>query len=186
MQSKVSFGAYFIDNVPLHKYSYQDKKYIPARASFLRLDPKNKNDFHTISEVTDGFGGDSFANNIYASAKIVRKNPDSDSGKCCFYALTKQNDRFERLNPDNVLGIAMTSKISDNKVELEYLQVHPQYIYSFDPPYFKRIGSAILQGLKNLYSHILVKSAPSACSFYEFNDFHPVSGRNRVFEWEKN
>ena len=186
MQSNVSFGASFIEKVPLKKYSYKKKKYIPSSANFVQLAPENPDDFHTISGVADEFGADSFANNIYAAAKIVRKNSDSDRDKCCFFSLSKQNDKFERLNPDNVLGIAMTSAISDSKTELEYLQVHPQYIYSFDPPYFKRIGSAMLQGLKNLYSHILVKSAPSACPFYIINDFHLVSGKNRVFEWDKN
>ena len=186
MENNISFGARFIKKLPVLKYSYEKKLYNPASVGMVELNPLDLRDVKALDSIARDFGGDSFVNNIYIEAKLAYKNDNQSCDDMGIFALTRQRENFEELNPDDILGVAEISKFENGEIELDYLQVHPQYIYSFDPPYFKRIGSAMLQGLKNLYSHILVKSAPSACPFYIINDFHLVSGKNRVFEWDKN
>lgn len=182
MNNNISFGANFIQKIPIKKYSYDTKTYNPLNANFIELKPSNAKDVNALGDIAFDFGGDSFANNIYAQAKIHSKHPDE---KYRYFALTQQDNDFDRLSISKILGVALTKKRVDGTTELENLQVHPKFVYSWGPPSIKRIGSAILDCLKEFNDKIILNSSPNATKFYEKNSFMRIDPKIRRYFWSK-
>lgn len=88
-----------------------------------------------------------------ANAISQGKFPGSDYK---IYALTKQAENFDSLKADDILGLAEISLTGKNKIHVNYLQVDPEQVYKIEPDYNK-IGSRILDSLKNLYKIITLK-----------------------------
>lgn len=185
MENNISFGARFLRTIPIKKYSYENKIYKPANENFVELSPFDLNDVKSLDNIAREFGGDTYVNNVYMDAKMAynRNNPETED--IGLFILTRQHCNYNTLNPDEVLGVAEISKFDNSEIELDYLQVHPQYVYSFGPPFIKRIGSAILDCLKEAYKKIIVRSAPSATLFYKKNGFERVKEGTNLFHWER-
>uniref|UniRef100_UPI004027D2B5 hypothetical protein n=1 Tax=Candidatus Scatousia sp. TaxID=3085663 RepID=UPI004027D2B5 len=182
MNNNITFGANFIQKIPIKKYSYNTKTYNSLNANFIELKPSNAKDVNALGDIAFDFGGDSFANNIYVQAKINSKHPDE---KYRYFALTEQDNDFEKLNVNQILGVALTKKKLDGVTELENLQVHPKFVYSWGPPSIKRVGSAILDCLKEFNDKIILNSSPNATKFYEKNAFMRIDPKIRRYFWSK-
>ena len=89
------------------------------------------------------------------------------------YALSTQIDSFENLEGDKILGLAQVSKDSPQAINLEYLQVKPEYTHNNSLPNFKHVGSGIIDCLKNLnhVARINVISILEEIDFYIMNGF---------------
>lgn len=185
MENNISFGARFLRQIPIKKYSYENKIYKDANENFVELSPFDIRDVHALDDISKEFGGDTFVNNIYIDAKLAYKRDNRENETMGIFALTRQRDNYEKLNADDILGVAEISKFDNGEIELDYLQVHPQFIYSYGPPYFKRIGSAILDCLKAVYKKIQLHSAPSATLFYKKNGFENIKEGTRLYQWVK-
>ncbi len=180
MDNNISFGANFIRKIPIKQYSYENKLYTNTSANFVELNPTVRNDLKTLKEIIYEFGDDSYAGNIYYDAIYLNKN------KTKFFALTRQKDSFEILKAGDILGIAETTSKGNNEIELKYLQIHPQFIYPYHKqPFYKRIGSAILDCFKTMHKKINVRSAPAKINFYTKNGFTPLENNKRLMYWEK-
>ncbi len=185
MDNNISFGARFIKKLPVLKYSYEKKLYNPASVGMVELNPLDLRDVKALDSIARDFGGDSFVNNIYIEAKLAYKNDNQSCDDMGIFALTRQRKNFEELNPDDILGVAEISKFENGEIELDYLQVHPQYIYSFGPPYIKKIGTAIVNYLKETYETIKLSATSSATLFYIKNGFTRVKENSNRFIWRK-
>lgn len=185
MENNISFGASFIRKLPVLKYSYESKLYNPASVDMVELNPLDLRDIKALNSIAKDFGGDSFVNNVYVEAKIAYNNSEQSCDDMGILALTRQRDNFEELNPYDVLGVAEISKFGNGEIELEYLQVHPQYIYSYGPPYIKRIGTTIINYLKDTYNTIKLNATSSATLFYIKNGFTRAKANTNKFIWRK-
>lgn len=185
MVSNINFCARFLKNIPVKKYA--DPSYTNETASFIEFDLNNVSDVFALDDVSFEFGDDSFVNNIAFDAKNIYKNKGNDFNSVKIYGLTTQTDSFERVKPEKVLGIVET-KLSNSEPasrEIDFLQVNPKFVYSTGKPEYKRIGSAILDCLKDISRKISLNSSPNATIFYSKNDFVEVSPERRNFVWTK-
>lgn len=126
------------------------------------------------------------------------------------YAVTSQADKFEKLNPDNVLGMMLFQEGKSlrpyNKIELLQVsptEMSPNYgstinkkwkkfistVFRFRDPEYKHIGKSLLDSVKAMHSDkpIRVFALQEAISFYEHNGFKitPESKTKHLLEWIK-
>ncbi len=184
MNNTVSFGAKFIRELPIKKYSYTDKVYKDDVASLVELDPQNVDDLKALEDIAIDFGGDTYVNNIFVDAKL-KSTADRKDTKFKILALTTQTDSFDKLNSGATLGVAKISKIKEKEIELEYLQVHPRFVYSFGPAFVKHTGSAIIDYLKLMNDKICLIASPSSHIFYKKNGFKKLSQNGNHMIWVK-
>ena len=187
MDSNISFGAKFIQKIPIKQYSYENKVYTKTTANFVELNPFDIKDLDVLKKIIFEFGDNSYAGNIYFDASYISKHKHSNNPSIRFFALTRQEKSFKDLKTDTILGIAEVLEKGGKEINLNYLQTHPQFIYSYPrQPFYKRIGSAILDCLKTTHKKINVHSTPSAIQFYKKNNFQETGSYKRILTWVKN
>lgn len=179
---QISFEARFIKDVPVKKYSYFKRAYLEEPSRLIEFDPKDSIDIENLENIAKDFGGDSYANNIFIHAKYLKEHI-GESGR--YIGITRQKDNFDRLDASQVLGVAELTNKPPKEIELEFLQVHPQYLNSYRRPSIKNTGTAILNYLKECYDRIILKSSPNATFFYKKNGFIQLDEKKRLFEWKK-
>lgn len=179
---QISFEARFIKDVPIKKYSYFKRAYQEESSKLIEFDPKDLIDIENLENIAKDFGGDSYANNIFIHAKYLKKHI-GESGR--YIGVTRQKDNFDRLDASQVLGVAELTNKAPKEIELEFLQVHPQYLKSYWPPSIKHTGTAIINYLKECYDKISLKSSANATFFYKKNGFTLVDRQKRLFEWKR-
>lgn len=186
MITPISFGASFIQRMPIKKYSFQTETYTPSYANLVELSPHDLRDVSALDEIAFNFGNDSYADNIAFDAKKAYKRNNHKNEPFSAIALTTQEDNFEKLNANDVIGIAEIFKRKKGEIELLYLQTHPKYVYSLHPRKVKNIGTAILDYLKETHNKITLHSASSPLMFYIRNGFRMVSPDSFRLVWDKN
>ena len=185
MINNITFGANFIQKMPIKKYSAKDKNYTLSYASLVELNPHDINDVKALDEIAFNFGNDSYVDNIALDIKRAYKRNNQTSEPFSAIVLTKQTDNFEHLKAKDVIGTAEISKIKNGEIELVYLQANPQFVYSFEPRQIKNIGTSILDYLKQVNNKIRLISSSSSINFYLKNKFKMVSLDSCRMIWEK-
>lgn len=185
MNTPISFGASFIQKMPIRKYSFQTETYAPSYANLVELNPHDLYDVNALDEIAYDFGNDSYADNIAYDAKKAFKRKNMKSEPFSAIALTMQEDNFEKLKSNDVIGIAEIFKRKKDEIELVYLQTHPKYVYSIPPRKIKNIGTSILDYLKQTHNKISLLSASSPLRFYLKNGFRMVSQDSFRLVWDK-
>lgn len=94
------------------------KQPVPIEAHLVELDLLSPSDLKTIQDVKEKWVGAEFAQMICSPYY----SPDRK-----LYALTKQKDRFESLNPNDVLGAADVN-LKGKRANLKFLQADPNII----------------------------------------------------------
>ncbi len=180
--NQVSFKGSFLN--PINVKKLNENQYKDFQASFVELNPKDKADLDMLNKIQMTWRGD-FTDTIFNSA-FCSSVLDDDKKK--FYALTSQQDSFDKLDYKKVLGVVEMNKC-ENTNRIEFLQVNPDYItvkpkswlsklFSKNTnsneklPFFKRVGAAILDSLKKHTDKSLdLISVDSATGFYKKNGF---------------
>jgi hypothetical protein len=182
-QKDVSFGAKYICPVEVLQKKWFSNEYKPMKAMLVEFDLKSKEDIAVLKKLKDRWSG--FASSIYSDV-VINKCADS------VYAVTKQNDSFEKLQPRKILGLAEVFRITRDKISLEYLQVKPKYAYDEDKfRGLKGIGGALVRFLKSQddIKKIQVNPTYSAMDFYVKKGFNVSCYDNLLDEslliWEK-
>lgn len=163
----INFKANYINTVQVQKRV--GSNYKPCNASFVEFNPDDKKDIFTLKEVSD-LWGDCYACDI----KDDFKSDDFKRSDKHVYGLTLQDKNFEYVKPDSVLGIVEIQENKDSN-KLMFLQVSPEnQVYQFGRPEHKKVGTRIIDSLKNIYSSKPMKlhSVFSAKYFYQKNGFY--------------
>ncbi len=180
--AQISFKGSFINPTNIKKLDGQH--YNDFQASFVELNPKDASDLDMLNKIRTTWNGN-FNDIIYNSAFCSSFCEDKNKK---FYALTSQQDSFDKLDYKKVLGVVEMNKCEKTN-RIEFLQVNPDYI-SGKPkswlsklfsnksdsnkklPFFKRVGAAILDSLKKHTDKSLdLVSVDSATGFYKKNGF---------------
>ncbi len=185
MNNNISFGANFIQKLPIKKYSYEKKIYTTDFANFVEFNPHDKNDVKALYEIARDFGGDTYAGNIYYDIKAASEKTVKDPN-IRYFALTNQNGNFEDIEARNILGLTEIKKLNNKEIQIKYLQTHPQYLYSRGLPFIKRVGTAIINYFKLYNDKIHLISTPGVYLFYEKKGFRRISPHVYSMVWEKN
>ena len=191
---QISFKASFVNTANIQQL--QQDGYKSCNAAFVEMHPNSKNDISTLKCISNTWGQEFYASSIYNAALGDSRLDDFVIEKPIarkFYALTSQKDSFEKLNPENVLGMVHINNYP-NFNSIEFLQTNPEYIIpakkeSFmekclnkifktpkpevKQPKYKHIGSGILDSLKQTFSDkpMTLLSVPEAKNFYKKNGF---------------
>lgn len=176
---EINFKASLINKPTVMKKNWLSCKYSPKEVAFVKLDTQSMTDVNTLKKLKNIWPL-TFVSNILRDISL-------NSDLVNVYALTLQKDSFEKLEPDEFLGVAEITN-EDNEVCLEYLQTNPQYMYDEDMTErkFKGVGKTILDSIKNLQhiKTIIVHPLFSVISFYEDNGF--LMGKNEsTMIWKK-
>ena len=103
MINNITFGANFIQKMPIKKYSAKDKNYTLSYASLVELNPHDINDVKALDEIAFNFGNDSYVDNIALDIKRAYKRNNQTSEPFSAIVLTKQTDNFEHLKAKDVI-----------------------------------------------------------------------------------
>lgn len=182
IRNNITFGAKFIKPVEVLKLTGDRKTYAPANLSLIEILPDNPQDINTLTKLAHYWGDDSFVNNIEFDAKYISRHGNSNNAK--FYALTMQKQKFDELCYQDITIAAEVSEKETGNIKLNYIQKDPEFIYSYRPPLFKKVGSALLDCIKEFSKGktITLRSTPSAVWFYKDNGFEECG--TRIFCWK--
>lgn len=181
--NQTSFNAQFIKPAKVYKYNPATKGYQPIRASFIQIDPENLSDVIAMNNIAKYWEHDKYAGNIAHSVNDLYKNPDKEDIRKVL-AITTQQNCFEQLNDEQILGVAEIEKFNYG-LNLSELQVNPKYLYTTIPK-IKHIGTAMLNSIKKYYNEpITLISAieQSVKDFYRSNKFKPVEINSNRYQW---
>ena len=153
----ISFQAKYIAPATI-KCKTSNNEYQNMDTSLVKLDLSSRSDKIALKKISKSWtkefdrlekqgnemsGGTCFAKTIYDYYKTSRKTSDCMN----YYAITTQADSFEKLNPDEVLGLARISNSEFGVYELEHLQARPQYTAFIENSKYKKIGHGILDSI---------------------------------------
>ena len=160
----ITFKAHFINNTTVQRKK-NNKQFENVNVSFVQLNPKSANDIKALYEIDkEWWSFKTYANDI----RLDFLNDYEPSAKT--YAVTTQKDHFEKLNPDEVLGLAyVVDETAQDRVILEYLQADPSNKHAAAMATFKRIGSSIIKSLSKIYENneMILTPKKTAEPFYE-------------------
>lgn len=177
-----AFTAKYLCSTNIGKLS---KKYDKFKAAFVEIEPKNNNDISALEGAIKYWENDKFGMNALYAAKAARDGSQYYSYHKV-YALTAQKDKFEKLNPDDILGVVHVGAVGDKKLFVEHLQTNPNYLYKAKPEYVG-IGSAMINSLKkycNMMSLFSLKEK-SVKDFYVKNGFAEYGVGTNCYMWIK-
>ena len=168
MIPEISFKAQYIGNSVI-----QDRNNKDVVVSSVKLDPNSKNDVKTVEILFEDwfpqYKGILIDDVYYDFIDYYKQKEKKD-----YYALTTQNNNFQKLDPDKILGIAEYSNFANKNYNyIDYIQVNPKYMANKQEREYKNIGSALLDTIKNLngYKNIYLNSIHEAVDFYTKNGF---------------
>ena len=172
MENNITFTAKFISPVTVKKLA-TGGEYIPTTVNAVELSANNKNDLKSLESIKKLWGKDSYAGEIYEDALFV--NDYYEEYRPSFYAITKQKDNFETLQPKDILSLAETQTTFGKIKSLDYLQTNPEFFFIFKQT-LKQIGSAMLGLIENINKgrRIEVNPASSARTFYLKHEYKPI------------
>ena len=180
--TQINFRAKFKNPVQILKKDISDH-YVPHNAAFVELEPDNANDIKALANINRYWAErDQYVCNIYTTAIELRRNKDLNIFTRIF-AVTEQNDNFEKLNDEKILGLAEVSTRKPKEYYISYIQVDPRNVFSISPE-FKRVGTRILDSVKAFANKILLSpNSHDTAKFYEENGFKPSKFSRSIYEW---
>lgn len=184
--SNISFGANFNNYAKILKKDKISGKYLPENVSFVTVDSRNISDLNALKEVYNAWGRDVLTEGIL-NAAVAKSCGDRYFLRNKIFALTSQMEDFENLNPSKILGVADIRVLgSKGNIFLELLKVNP-FLKGEQNPDIKKIGTAILDSLKEKFSRILLVSLdkPEVKDFYRRNAFKEFPDTLGHFVWSR-
>lgn len=174
----ISFGAKFISDATIKRY-YNGQGFKDYKASFIEINPKSQNDMISLGKIAKLWkGGNTFATDIYLSAQDVlwSSEPREPAIKNNFYAITQQFSNFFKLDSLGILGLLHLRTVFNNQSQILMFQVDPKNNMHAAFPEFKRVGTAMLDSIKDLFPkhNLIVHPVNSARGFYMSNGFEDI------------
>ncbi len=156
----VNFKAAFVTNT-----SVLTKKNEVRKAAILKVDKKSADDIAVLTDVAKKWAQ---TNGIAGILLSILEKGFRLSNKKNIYILTKQEDSFEKLSPEGILGIVGVSFLRD-VCNIDYIQTNHQYEYKNTEREYKSIGRALFDYVKSnaVKRKICLDSPNSSVGFYE-------------------
>ena len=172
----VNFGAHLVSrsSVPYRNPDTENVELQPV--AFVRYDRHNSADLETLLAVENLWQKPNIATRIRHAAYNI-KNGYNNNGD--IYALTTQTDSFEKLDPDKILGMAAISENNPYEIFLSNIIARPDDITH------NKVGTTILDKLKNMYDSIELFSNEGVEGFYIRNGFRKVEDYKSHYLWKK-
>lgn len=181
--SSASFGAKFINKIPVKKFDSLNNAYKDSLVSFVQIDSRNRKDVAALMDTAKYWRDGHYADNIAYTARELYLGK-MDDNHYQVYALTSQKKQFDNLLSEKILGLIELENKPDY-AEILHLQVDPELIYTNQPPRYKYVGTGILNFLKKFYNKTLeLASVCSAVEFYQKNGFEICSSTSLRFRWK--
>ena len=170
--NNITFEAKPLNKTTIQKYNKNKKSFVPATATFVKLEHENKFDLKAIAEAAKKWKDSKYIQKIATASSWMHQVPIE------VYALTTQEKNFHKLNYKNILGFAeMRPDYNiENFNELYHIQVKPE-ARNIDKTLSKKkymyVGCSILKSLKKIYNSISLYSAggENLDKFYKKNNF---------------
>ena len=184
--SSVSFGAKPINDVVIKKYNKSTGVYEDYPAKFVKIESGKKADIVAIDKAAKNWKGAFYIGKIATAAHWL------DSLPIEIYALTTQQDKFNKLKSSKILGFAEMRKDSNfpDYDWLYYLQVKPKAINisGQDNKTYQHTGTSMIKSLKKIYKNISLFSADSPYleEYYKRNGFIEDLEYTRHYLWSSN
>ena len=178
---EINFKANLVNKTYIRKYNSSKQKYLPEQVSFVELLHGDVGDKKVLKKITRKWKAPNFANLIYDKFK---KRPDYRT-----FALTTQNDNFEKLDDAKILGLEQIS--TESGVSIEYLQTMPYTKYPQKDREYKKVGSRMVHCLKKeyYYNKIGANALWSVIDFYYkkhgFDHAYPDEDDLGVLVWRR-
>lgn len=174
IQGKVNIGRF-----------ENDDRYHSFKSNFVELDPKCDNDVEALKNAVKYWENDKFGMNACYVLQAAKNNSKYYVNHKV-YALTAQQDKFEMLNPDEILGVVHVVPLGGQSKELfvEHVQANPNYLNRINPKYVG-IGTAMIKSLKNLCNMMTLFSSKekSVKDFYAKNGFCEYPPHTNAYTW---
>ena len=174
----INFCANYVNSTTVRKWDDERWVYDTINANLVKYDRMNENDFIAVSSLETPWRNSDFIMRLVRTAKDLRQEFRSVYGTD-LYILTSQTDNFDNLEPDKILGLAEISEWSRRVVNLNFLQARPNNLE------YKRIGSGILDCIKEKYDKILLSAAEGTDEFYKKNGFVRQSEFEGRYVWKR-
>ena len=182
----VNFGAKPINSIKIKKYDKNKGDFVDIPAKFVRLDADNRSDIKVLDKIAKNWKNADYIKKIATASHWMKTLPIN------IYALTTQQDGFDKLKSSRILGFAEMRK-DDNFPKydwLYHLQVKPEAINTEigAKKGYQHIGKSIITSLKKIYHNISLFSADSPYleSFYKKNGFIEDYMNTRHYFWSSN
>lgn len=181
--NNISFSGNYISPVHVLKKNCCNI-FLPHKVSIVELDTLNKKDMFALKNIGKTWN-EPYSDFICDDARMFFEKSERSLFHR-FFVLTNQKDNFNNLQPDEILATTeITAFPTSKKINIDFLQVDPENNYLARYRNYKNIGSALIEGIKNIFKgkEITVQSLPSALPFYLKNKFSSVSknSNNLIF-----
>lgn len=182
------FNAKIIKKPKVKRSDDISQKYVPDTVRFLKIDTTSPDEVRALSTAGRYWeNSSSFATDIAYDAYLNSTCGEKADLRKEFFILTKQKDNFDKINCDDILGMAEITHKSKKKVILDYLQVNPEYVYQLGAPKFINCGRAIIKSIqqRNRNRTIELRSTLTAVPFYEKMGFKPKIEGYVEYYWKR-
>lgn len=176
MVNSISFTGKYLQTKTI-KHKNAENMFHDCRVKLVELDSDCSNDVDALSMVNYSWdSGKTLLANINEEFRDCREFENPSLFKN-FFVMTTQRDNFENLKPKKVIGAAEVFVRDPEAVTLKYLQVDPKNNMQCKERQFKGIGTAILDGLKEIFKGRDIILEPvkdkGVKKFYKSNGFQP-------------
>ncbi len=181
MLNSISFTARFRQTVTI-KQRNEDNTFQDCKAKLVELDPESQNDRNALSQTNRIWGDQTFLEDINDDFRDCSDYENPSAFKR-FYAVTTQNSKFQNLKPEKILGTAEVTVGNTDKIVVKYLQVKPSDSILSQDRQYKKVGSSVLNGLKEEHKNkdivLLPVDDDDVKKFYLANGF-VVHGKDEM------
>lgn len=173
-----NFKAQYLFPAKVQKLNPTNNEWVKVDTCIAELHPKDIKDLNVLADLNVMWRANinemCFASDLYQDALNVHTNAWQESeAKRNFWALTTQKENFERLVPEEILGISeITADCNNGPYEIAYLQVAPEHKRNSHFREFKYVGSAIMNKILEFFKgNIVLTADSSAVDFYKIFGF---------------
>ena len=174
----INFKANYVDKTNITYFNNNQSH--PKEVSFVRINPLSKSDIVALRKVNDLWGKSEYGWKIYDSVSgLYWDNVDPEDRD--FFALTTQENEFEKLKPESILALCSISLRTVGSKYINYLQVIPKFMHDNREKLtdgLSGIGSAMLSALKDKFKNksiLLHASNNNNVKFYLKNGFELIN-----------
>ena len=182
-QTGIHFGAMKICSATI--LNKRNNK--PFDTNIVKLDCNDLNDIQLLKQIAQTWEKNYYIQRILEIAELKAKK-DAYYTIYDIYAMTKQEDKFEKLNSKDILGVMdIEATPYENVIFLDHIETNPQYALTQKDRDLCKVGRILLDFLKERFRKIelIARNSIYVEEFYKSCGFIEESNWKGFFYWEK-